>query len=165
MIRGRIDDRQMKFGEPFVGNDMKTRPLDSKELAALESERSWLRDVIDQFGTEFRMTRQPADIPTLQSLLDISPFSSGDEDALITLGGAFGDVVAETLGLDWVVVEDEYGIDFAIKHPTKMVVAFPLTMILKRVEDGEEINLTELYHGVVAAMRQQIAADGIAESD
>lgn len=158
-------DGEVKFGVLLAGNDMKTRPLDSKEIASLESERNWLRNFIDRFGTEFRMTRQPADIPTLQSLLEISPFSSGDEDALITLGGAFGDVIAETLSLDWVIVEDEYGSDFAIKHPTKMVVAFPLTMILKQVEQGEEINLTELYHGVVEALRQQIEAEGIAESD
>lgn len=144
---------------------MKTRPLDPKELGALEGERKWLCDFIDQFGTEFRMTRQPADIPTLQSLLDISPFAKGDEDALMTLGAAFGDVIAETLGFDWVIVEDEYGIDFAIKHPTKMVVAFPMTMILKRVEQGEEINLTELYPGVIDALQRQIEAESIAESD
>lgn len=40
-----------------------------------------------------------------------------------------------------------------------------LSMILKRVEQGEEINLTELYLGVVDALQRQIAAEGIAESD
>lgn len=135
---------------------METRPLNSNEIARFESERTWLANYLKQFGTEFLLNRTPADIPTLQSLLDAQPFASGDEASLQVLGAAFGDVVAETLGLDWVVVKDEHGTDFAIKHPTKEVFAFPRDMIVKRVENGDEINLTELFEGVVSALGQKI---------
>ncbi len=92
-------------------------------------------------------------------------FSTGDEASLELLGAAFGDVVAATLGFDWVVANDGHGSDFAIKHPTKMIIAFPRDMIVKRVENGDVINMTELYHGVVAALEAQITADGVASSD
>jgi hypothetical protein len=35
-------------------------------------------------------------------------------------------------------------------------------MIVKRVESGDVINMTELYHGVISALEEQIAADGVA---
>jgi hypothetical protein len=143
---------------------METPPLDAHEIAGFDSERRWLAEFLGRFGNEFLLTRKPEDLPTLQSLLDAQPFASGDEASLEVLGAAFGDVVAETLGFQWVAVDDEYGADFAIKHPTKMVFAFPRDMIVKRVENGEEIDLTALYHGVIAALREQIDEEGIAES-
>jgi hypothetical protein len=142
---------------------MEIRALNESECAGFDSERQWLHDFLCHFGEEFALKRLPEDIPTLQSLLDAEPFASGDEASLEVLGAAFGDVVATTLGLNWVVVTDEQGSDFAIKHPEKMVLAFPRDMIIKRVEQGEEINLTELYHGVISALREQIGDSDIAD--
>ncbi|TWT87001.1 DUF3806 domain-containing protein [Stieleria varia] len=141
---------------------MDIRPLDETEVEGFDSEREWLDAYLRRFGPEHVLKKAPNDIPTLQSLLDAEPFASGDEAALELLGGAFGDVVAETLGFEWVVATDEHGSDFAIKHPSRMVLAFPRDMIVKRVEAGDVINMTELYQGVVSALEEQIAADGVA---
>ncbi|EMI19782.1 hypothetical protein RMSM_03292 [Rhodopirellula maiorica SM1] len=65
-------------------------------------------------------------------------------------------MIATRLGFEWVVATDEQGSDFAIKHPSLMVLAFPRDMIVKWVETGEAINMTELYHGVVSALEEQI---------
>ncbi len=46
-----------------------------------------------------------------------------------------------------------------------MILAFPRDMIVKRVENGDVIDMTELYHGVVAALEEQITADGVASDD
>ncbi|WP_222435946.1 DUF3806 domain-containing protein [Rubripirellula tenax] len=140
---------------------MESRPLNETEIAGFDSERKWLDDFLSHFGPEHTLRRTPNDIPTLQSLLDAKPFSTGDEASLEVLGSALGDVVAATLGFDWVVATDEHGSDFAIKHPSKMVLAFPRDMIVKRVESGAILNLTELYLGVVAALEEQVAADGV----
>jgi hypothetical protein len=139
---------------------MEIRPLDHAETVGFDAERKWLDDFLRPFGPEHAMKRTPDDIPTIQSLLDAKPFSSGDPASLEILGAAFGDVVATTLGFSWVVVTDEHGSDFAIKHPSRMILAFPRDMIVKRVESGAEINMTELYHGVIAALEEQIAAQG-----
>lgn len=140
---------------------MNIRALDDTEVAGFDSERKWLDDFLRYFGPEHLLKRTPDDIPTLQSLLDVKPFSTGEEAALEILGAAFGDVVAATFGFEWVVATDEYGADFAIKHPSKMILAFPRDMIVKRVETGDVINLTELYHSVIAAIKEQIDADVI----
>ena len=147
---------------PTESESMDFRPLDDTEKAGFDSERKWLDDFLRHFGQEHVLNRTPDDIPTIQSLLDAKPFSTGDEASLEVLGAAFGDVVAATLGFEWVVATDEYGTDFAIKHPSKLILAFPRDMIVKRVESGDVINMTELYHGVISALEEQIAADGVA---
>jgi hypothetical protein len=58
--------------------------------------------------------------------------------------------------MQWVVVDDEYGTDFAIQHRDIKVFAFPRDMIVKRVEAEEMINLTEIYNDLLAALREQI---------
>ncbi|WP_158222846.1 DUF3806 domain-containing protein [Rhodopirellula sp. MGV] len=141
---------------------MEIRDLSAEEIEGLNEERKWLDDLLRQFGPEHVLNRTVDDVATLQSLLEVDPFATGDEDSLEILGAAFGDVIAATLGLEWVVVTDEYGTDFAIKHPTKFVLAYPRDMIIRRVEAGEVINLTDLYEGVVDALEKQIADDGLA---
>jgi hypothetical protein len=59
---------------------------------------------------------------------------------------AFGKVfVNENPGYDWWMVQDEYGRDPAIRHQRTTLLAFPRSMLSKRVEDGESIDVSELY--------------------
>lgn len=46
------------------------------------------------------------------------------------------------------MVEDEYGRDPAIRYKRSSLLAFPRTMLSKRVEDGESVNVVELYDGL-----------------
>ena len=141
---------------------MDVRALNATEAAGFDTERKWLDDFLRHFGPEHVLKRTPDDIPTLQSLLDAKPFSTGDEASLEVLGAAFGDIIAAALGFEWVVVTDEHGSDFAIKHPSKMVLAFPRDMIVKRVESGDVIDMTDLFRGVLAALEEQITAEDVA---
>jgi hypothetical protein len=47
--------------------------------------------------------------------------------------------------MKWVVVEDEYGRDPALRMLDSSVLAFPLTSISKRVERGETVNAYDLF--------------------
>ena len=61
------------------------------------------------------------------------------------LGIAFGDALVDHLDLHWVVVEDEYGRDPALQDRTTSLKLFPLTMISKRVEEGQDIDVVQLF--------------------
>ena len=52
--------------------------------------------------------------------------------------------------MEWVSVEDDYGRDLAVRLPGTTVVLFPLTMISKRIERGEHVDVFELFKSVVA---------------
>lgn len=65
------------------------------------------------------------------------------EDVL-AIGTAFGESLAERAGLEWVMVLDEYGLDFGLQKPMTSLVCFPLSMVSKRIEQGEELDLIHL---------------------
>ena len=61
----------------------------------------------------------------------------------------FGKVfVNETPDYDWWVVEDEYGKDACVRYKETSLLIFPLTMLSKRIEDGDKFDVYELFHGL-----------------
>ena len=90
-----------------------------------------------------------ADLPALQRLLKDKAFAPSQTWELQSLGLAFGSVLCTSTGLDWVTVEDEYGRDPALAYAETSLLLFPLTMISKRIESGEAVNLRELHDKIV----------------
>lgn len=78
----------------------------------------------------------------------------GETLKLQCLGIAFGDALAQQMDLAWVMVEDDYGRDAALSLIGTSVLVFPQTMISKRIEDGEEIDIYELFDGTRAIVRE-----------
>lgn len=72
-----------------------------------------------------------------------------------SLGATFGDALAQELMLEWVTVEDEYGIAAALNWPGTSILCFPLTMLSKRLERGEEIDVRELFEGVCSMLKER----------
>ncbi len=58
--------------------------------------------------------------------------------------------------LHWVAVEDEYGRDPALRWLDTSVLVFPRTVISKRVEDGEEIDVYDMFKGFKDAIGQAL---------
>ncbi len=76
---------------------------------------------------------------------------------LQSLGLIFGQVFLQRhQGFDWWMVEDEYGRDPALRYKETSLLLFPLTMISKRLEDGEEFDLEELFNGLSANVAEII---------
>ena len=67
---------------------------------------------------------------------------------LQSLGITLGDALVQKLGLEWVAVEDEYGRDPALRLPGTTLLLFPLTMISKRIEKGEQVDVFELFRQI-----------------
>jgi hypothetical protein len=96
-----------------------------------------------------------ADLALLQRVLDSGEIGSEATYELQSLGMVLGRVfVNENKDYDWWMVEDEYGRDPAIRLKETSLLLFPLTMISKRVEDGEEVNVLELYKGLVKRLAE-----------
>ena len=76
---------------------------------------------------------------------------------LQALGIALGDAFAQKLGLEWVTVEDEYGRSPAVRYPNTSVIAFPLTMISKRIERGEDVDVREMFDGICDMITKRVA--------
>jgi hypothetical protein len=87
-----------------------------------------------------------ADLSLIQQIVDSGFVAREATYTLQALGMAFGKVfVNDNDGYDWWMVQDEYGRDPAIRFRRTTLLAFPRTMLSKRVEDGESIDVSGLY--------------------
>jgi hypothetical protein len=98
---------------------------------------------------------EDSDLDVLQEILDRGLLVPTQTYELQCLGVVLGRrLVAAIDGLDWCVVEDEYGIDAALRCAGSKIVLFPLTMISKRVERGEPVDVRAMFDGVRARVEE-----------
>lgn len=98
-----------------------------------------------------KLAKDQSDIETLQRLLDAGVLAASETYQLQCLGIVFGMLVIDHVdGLDWAIVEDEYGRDHAIRYHSTSLLIFPMTMISKRVEAGDVVDVAELFEGACA---------------
>jgi Domain of unknown function (DUF3806) len=96
-----------------------------------------------RYGTA-ALTKTRTDLAVLQRLLDDRAFTKTQTYELQCLGVAFGDVLASELPLRWMMVTDEYGTDPTLRYKETTVQINALTMISKRVERGEEVDVATM---------------------
>lgn len=127
--------------------------LAPKDAARLEKQRQVVEAAAKQrYGTT-ALTKSKADLPVLQRLLDDRVFTTNQTYELQCLGVAFGDVLASELPLRWTMVTDQFGTDPTLRYRDTTIQVSALTMISKRVERGESVDL----NGLLAGTRKAIA--------
>ncbi len=87
---------------------------------------------------------------TIRAMLLGNVFKKYQTYELQCLGIVLGDVFVQDMGMEWIIVEDENGRDTAIRLPDTTIILFPMTMISKRIELGEQVDVFELYNGCAA---------------
>lgn len=96
-----------------------------------------------------------ADLALLQRVLDFKFLEPEATYSLQALGIAFGKVFVENNAhYDWWMVEDEYGRDPAIRYRETTLLVFPQTMLSKRIEEGEEVDVEAMYNGLCEQLEE-----------
>lgn len=90
----------------------------------------------------------------IRAILEARVFCPDQTEELQCLGVILADAFVQHLGMEWIVVEDEYGRDFGVTLPGTSIIIYPLTMILKRMADGQDVNVIDLFNAVVAKIRE-----------
>ena len=136
----------------FIGTVMAAEQTISNLSEADKSRLDQHRAVVEKYlSEEDRNTKYltaAGKLGLLRALLDAKTFSADQTYELQSMGIVFGDAFVENMGFHWVTVEDEYGRDPALKFKETNVLIFPLTMISKRIEKGEEVDVFDLFNGV-----------------
>lgn len=88
------------------------------------------------------------DLDVLQQLVDERVFSADQTFELQSLGAVFGDVLVRQTGMHWAIVEDEYGVEAVVRYRDAHLIVGALTVILKRVEDEEPVEVHFLFEEV-----------------
>ncbi len=145
-------------GESGMSN-ISIRPLTPEEANGLAQATVWVNDLLERgFRSDVRLAGRRSDIPTLHSLLSKGPFGADPAAEWTTFGTVFGEILANEVPLKWVVFNDENGSDFALQYQDLALFAFPLDMIVKRVENGEHIeaiNLETMLEEIQKAMQEE----------
>jgi hypothetical protein len=134
------------FGQ--AGIDAKAEPrfseLSPQDSERLDQQRAVIAAVAKQrYGTA-TLSKTKRDLPISQRLIDDGVFKKSQTYELQCLGVVFGDVLASELPLRWVMITDEYGTDPTLRYKGTSININALTMISKRVENNEPVDLYRL---------------------
>lgn len=118
--------------------------LSPNDSVQLDQQRRLIAAVVKQRFGKPSLTGTKADLPVLQKLIDDHVFNKSQTYELQSLGVVFGHVLTSEFPLKWVMISDEYGTDPTLRFKSTTVNLNALTMISKRIERNEPVNLLEL---------------------
>ena len=124
--------------------EQRFEPLNADDTARLEAQRTWVRDHYSE-DTRHQYDLLDGKLRLLDTILKNKWIAANETVKLQSLGVAFGDALAQHMGLRWVAVEDQYGRDPALTLDGTSVRVFPLTTISKRIERGEDVDVYALF--------------------
>lgn len=121
------------------------------ERQQLDRQRAVIEALLaDDPESRRKFTTAAGKLGAIRAVLAARRFRADQTYELQCLGVVLGDAFALALGMEWVTVADEYGRDPALRVPGTTTLLFPLTMISKRVERGETVDVFDLFDGVAA---------------
>lgn len=116
----------------------------------MQQQRDLLEDLTERnFGRQFNNTREN-DLALLQLLLDQQLVRAEQTRELQAMGIVLGDLLAEDLGMHWVIYEDRLGRSRALRLGDSDNYLFPVTMIARRREADNHTPVAEIYQKAYA---------------
>lgn len=121
----------------------------------LDEQRAVVRRFLGDDAETLRKFETPAGkLGALRAILEQNVFAAHQTRELQCLGIVLGDVFVEKMGWEWVIVQDEHGRDPGVRVPGTSTILFPMTMISKRMERGEEVDVFGLFNATVAEVEK-----------
>jgi hypothetical protein len=131
------------------------RPLPPRQIEQMDRQRVHVAVLLQKHRPGHRLQRSPADFAELQSLIDAHAVQNTDAWGLQALGVVFGDALqAANAPLAWCEVTDELGTDPTLRVGSTSYQVNTLTMISKRVERGEAVDVLDLANHVKQSVAQ-----------
>lgn len=90
----------------------------------------------------------------LRSILKADIFHANQTYELQCLGVVLGDVFVQDMKMEWVIVEEKGVRDPAVRLPGTTIILYLLTMISKRVERGDKVDVFDLYNDIAAKVEE-----------
>jgi hypothetical protein len=146
-----------------MGNptDQKITGLNADDLARLDAQRGAVTAFLADERSRASFEKETsAKLALLQTLLDAEVFSAEQTYELQCMGIVLGDAFVADVGMEWIMVEDEWGRDPALRAPGTSIIMYPLTMISKRVEQGDRFMVADLF-GAMAESVRKLIEDGV----
>ena len=134
----------------------KMLPLSPEESQRLESQRNLVKQYLGDADSLKKFESSAGKLGTIRALLATGKFPAEKTHELQSMGVVLGDVFVQDLGFHWILVQDEFGTVPAIQYENTTIILYPLTMISKRVEKGETVDIFDLYNGIANIASEKI---------
>lgn len=137
--------------EQAASDDEEQQRVESPKPAGrqrLDAQRKWVRDHFAR-DAERRYGSVKGKLALLATILREGWIEPGETMKLQSLGVTLGDALVQERDLEWVMVEDEHGRTPALRLKGTSVLVFPTTMISRRIERRENVDIYDLFGGVL----------------
>ncbi|MDX2264921.1 MAG: DUF3806 domain-containing protein [Hyphomicrobiales bacterium] len=142
---------------------MEISDLDPRASTALQQAMELFLYMADLEGYSERTITQEA-LPVLQRLYDAAIVMDADTSSLeAPLGIALGEIFRANGDFEWVRVADEYGAETSLAVPGTTLTIHPISMIAKRIDAREQLDLAELVDDVCTRVKQILAEGNYTE--
>jgi Domain of unknown function (DUF3806) len=139
--------------------EQKITELTEDDQNRLADQRSEVEKYLANEDSERKYKTPGGKLGIIRALLQANTFKREQTYELQCLGIVLGDAFVQELGWEWIMVEDDDGRDPAVSVPGTSIIIYPLTMISKRIERGEEVDVFDLFNGIVEMVEDQIIDD------
>jgi len=139
-----------------MAQEQKILNLTSHDQARLKEQRAIVEKYLSKEDIETKYQTPTGKLGTLRALLEANVFSKSQTYELQSMGIVLGDTFVQEMGFHWVIVEDEYGRDPAIKYKETSIILYPLTMISKRIEKDEAVDVFDMFNGTAEKVEELI---------
>jgi hypothetical protein len=129
--------------------------LSDEDHARLGAQRKW---VLDHYDDHRHAETVEGKLRLISVIISEKWIEPNETWKLQSLGIVFGDALAQELSLSWKVATDDLGRDPALVLEGTTLRVNPLTMISKRIERGEEVDVVDLF-GTVCGHLKAITPD------
>jgi hypothetical protein len=101
----------------------------------------------------------PLGVPEVNALYQVIRNEHADfEEGVIATGIAFGELIVRKAGYEWVRVTDEWGSETSLSPKGWNGSCHPISMIQKRIERREDVDLGELCEDTIWTLQKRINA-------
>lgn len=124
-------------------------PLDRQYMT---HQRASLDDLARRHLGQGFLGQKDRDLELLQRLLDRGLVRAEQTAELQAMGMIMGELLADELGMHWVVYEDKLGRSRALRYRETDNYLFPMTMISRRQEAANQARVEDIYQRAVASI-------------
>jgi hypothetical protein len=127
-------------------------PLSEADHKRLHDQRGVVEEYLADENSRQKYKMAAGKLGIIHGILESDLFKPNQTYELQCLGSVLGDAFVQKLNMEWIMVEDEYGRDPAVRLPGTDITLFPLTMISKRAERGEKVHVFDLFNNLPAGV-------------
>ncbi len=124
--------------------------LTQLDLAYMERQQALLENLGRNHMGQGISGDKSRDLALMQRLLEQGLVRENQTAELQAMGMIMGSHLAEALDLHWVIYEDQLGRSRALRSGDSDIYLFPMTLVSRRVEAGNTVDLNALYDKAAA---------------